>query len=41
MVGHPWVDGCLQLPDPPSFFDFAAPTVVADDGPQEYDLLEV
>jgi len=41
VVGHPWVDGYLQLPDPPGFFDFAAPTVVGDDGLQEYDLLEV
>ena len=41
VVGHPWVDECLQLPDPPSFFGFAAPTVVDDDGLQEYDMLEV
>ena len=41
VVGHPWVDGYLQLPDPPGFFDFAAPTVVDDDGLQECDLLEV
>ena len=41
VVGHPWVDGYLQLPDPPGFFDFAAPTVVGDDGLQECDLLEV
>ena len=41
VVGHPWVDECLHLPDRPSFFGFAAPTVVDDDGLQEYDLLEV
>ena len=41
MVGHPWVNGYLQLPDPPGFFDFAAPTIVGDDGLQECDLLEV
>ena len=41
VVGHPWVDGYLQLPDPPGFFDFATPTVVSDDGLQECDLLEV
>ena len=41
VVGHPWVDGCLQLSDPPSFFDFVAAAVVGDDGLQEYDLLEV
>ena len=41
VVGHPWVDGCLQLSDPPSFFDFVAAAVVCDDGLQEYDLLEV
>ena len=41
VAGHPWVDGCLRLPDPPGFSDFAAPTVVDDDGLQEYDLLEV
>ena len=41
VVGHPWVDECLHLPYPPSFFGFAAPTVVDNDGLQEYDLLEV
>jgi len=41
VVGHLWVDGYLQLPDPPGFFDFAAPTVVGDDGLQKCDLLEV
>ena len=41
VVGHTWVDECLQLPDPPGFFDFAAPTVVGDDGLQKCDLLEV
>ena len=41
VVGHPWVDGCLRLPSPPGFFDFAAPTIVGDDGLQECDLLEV
>ena len=41
VVGHPWVDGYLQLDDPPGFFDFAAPTVVGDDGLQKCDLLEV
>ena len=41
MVGHPWVNGCLQLPDHLGFFGFAAPTIVDDDGLQEYDLLEV
>ena len=41
VVGHPWVDGCLRLPSPPGFFDFAAPAVIDDDGLQEYDLLEV
>ena len=41
MVGHPWVDGYLQLPDPLDFFDFAAPTADDDDGLQEYGLFEV
>ena len=41
MVGHYWVDGYLQLPDPFDFFDFAAPAIVDDDGLQEYSLLEV
>ena len=41
VVGHPWVDGYLKLPDPPGFFDFATPTVVSDDGLQECGLLEV
>ena len=40
-VGLPWGDGCLQLPDPPGFFDFATLTVVGDDGLQECNLLEV
>ena len=39
--GHPWVDDCLRLPDPPGFFDFAAPAVVDDGGLREYDLPEV
>ena len=38
VVGHPWVDGCLRLPDPPGFFDSA---VVDDDGLQENGLPEV
>ena len=41
VVGHPWVDGYLQLPDRPGFFDFATLTVVGDDGLQECNLLEV
>ena len=40
-LGLPWVDGYLQLIDPPSFFDFAPPTTVVGDGLQECDLLEV
>ena len=32
VVGHPWGDGCLRLPDPLDFFDFAAPAVVDDGG---------
>ena len=30
VVGHPWGDDCLQLPNPLGFFGFAA--VVDDDG---------
>ena len=41
VVGQPWVDGYLQLPDPPGFFDFTTPTIVSDDGLKECDLLEV
>ena len=41
VVGHPWGDECLRLPDPLSFFSFAVPTVVDGDGLQGYDLLEV
>ena len=41
VVGQPWVDGYLQLPDPLDFFDFAAPAVVDDGGLREYGLLEV
>ena len=37
VVGHPWGDGCLQLPDPLGFFGFA----IDDYGPGGYDLLEV
>ena len=37
-LGLPWVNGYLQLLDPPGFFDFAAPAVIDDDGLQEYDL---
>ena len=41
VVGHPWVDGYLQLPDPFDFFDFATPAVVDDGGLQEFGLPEV
>ena len=41
VVGRPWDDGCLQLPDPLGSFDFATLVVVDDDGLQEYGLLEV
>ena len=39
VVGHPWVDECLQLPDPPSFFGFAV--LVDGDGLPGCGLLEV
>ena len=41
VVGHPWGDGCLRLPDPLGFFGFAALDVVGDDVLRGYDLLEV
>ena len=41
VVGRPWDDGCLRLPDPLGFFDFAAPAIVDDGDRQEYGLLEV
>ena len=41
VVGHPWGDGCLRLPNPLGFFGFAAPDVVGDDVLRGYDLLEV
>ena len=41
VVGHPWVDGYLQLPDPLDFFDFAAPAVVDDGGLREFGLPEI
>ena len=41
VVGHPWGDGSLQLPDPLSFFDFVALAVVVGDGLRVYGLLEV
>ena len=37
VVGHPWDDDCMRLPDPLSFFGF----VVDDCGLRGYNLLEV
>ena len=39
VVGHPWDDDCLQLPDPLGVFGFAI--VVGDYGLPEYGLLGV
>ena len=41
MVGRPWDDGCLRLPDPLGFFDFVVPAIVDGDGLRGYGLLEV
>ena len=41
MVGRPWDDGCLRLPDPLGFIDFVVPTVVDGDGLRGYGLHEV
>ena len=40
-LGLPWVDGYLQLLDPPGFFDFVVLAVDDGDGLRGYGLLEV